>query len=93
MTNYEFSTNYHDWHSATPRAAIRELLQDGPAQTVIIEYEGGDVAKWRRASRNEEVVHCIENSLNHLIARNRPIDVKRDAELIYDKLEQEGHLK
>lgn len=87
---YEMSSNYQGWRPATPKENLIKLLEENPGRTITIEDNDGSFSKWRRVSRNKEIVTHIEDSI---ISNRNTTNIRQEAELIYDKLEAEGHLK
>lgn len=92
MTRYEQRHKHElSWHQEDPLDEIKALLEKLPDTTLAIKNENGNIVEWRRVSRNKEIVQCIMNAI--FKTRNFDTNLQEEAEIIYDRLEQEGHLK
>ena len=89
---YEISNDQSDWHwrKETPVYEMQQLLERAPHSIITIEGPSGNVTKWRRVSRNKDVITCIQNAI--FTTRDLQPGIKEEAEVIYDALVRRNYI-
>lgn len=91
MTKYESKMNYErTWKRGTPTREIRDLLGGDDNLSITMEKVSGNSVTWRKVSRNEHILEVIRESLHRM--KNSYSVIGEEAQVLYDKLEQEGYL-
>lgn len=92
MARYETTDGHRPWRTEAPSPEVEILLDKYSQSTLTLTDTHGNTTKWRRVSRDSDIISTIRNVLYDCRGSSPTTDVPTQADRIYDALLDMGYL-